>query len=275
MTIDLRVPEWTYGAELEWPDVDSTATLPDGWAWSKTDYTIVNSDGTANDPRGKVTTVGGEANTPPVASPAALGAEIAPVWTALAPGFNYRSNLHVHVRIPDITLAQVKRIAEFTRAWLPGMLPRLDPLDMLLVGHAGQDRAEAYHRMQHSERSRHYFIPEHRHLLRMRSIRIEDALAAEVPADRSGRPMWHLAPREAVNLRALRKHGTIEFRCFAAPREPDEVMIAAEFAQDWLVHALLDSDPRPLLDDYEGALPRQARFDPALERGWRETRVKS
>jgi len=269
--------QWTFGAELEWPDVNSRAELPPGWEWSRTDYTIVNSDGTANDPTGRRTTLGGETNTPVVGSPDELVAAIVPVWEALQPGYNYRSNLHVHVGIPGLTdpaeLETVKRIADFTRGWLPGMLPQLDPLTPLLDGQPTMPALQAARRRQkHSEKSRHHFIPASRHLARMAAPTLEAALAAEVPfSAKLGAPQWHLESREAMNLRALRKHGTIEFRCFAAPRTPEQVGAAAEFAAQWLEHALAERNPRHLLDDFAGRLPRQEPFDARLEAGWQAT----
>lgn len=269
----------TYGAELEWPDVDPLAELPPGWAWSRTDYTIVNSDGTANDPsrsRDRLPFRGGELNTPPADSPAALAAAAAPLWKALQPGYNYRSNLHIHIGLTDgWTLDRLKRLADFTRAWLPPLLPVIDPLDGLLDGipPGTADHADAMQRLRHSQRSRHYLTSRARHLLRMTALTVDDALAAECPTSRDGTVQWHLASREAVNLRAIRKHGTVEFRLFAGPRTPDQLAAAAELAGGWVEHALTETDPTGMVNSLAGRLPRQAAFDPALERGWAATNL--
>lgn len=268
---------WTYGVELEWPDVDCTAALPDGWAWSATDYTIVNSNGVANDPRRRLVLHGGELNSPPADSPSELAEACAQRWKAMRPGWNYRSNLHIHVRVPGLEsdVAALQRIASYTRAHLPAALPSLDPLIGLLEGLTDPDElTAAIARRRHSERSRHYFLPAHRHAARMAASAVPQALAAEVPRTRQGRPAWALASREAVNLRSLRKHGTVEFRCFAAPREGEHIYAAACFARDWLHAALTDADPAGPVTTWAPALPKQPPFDARLERGWRYTNFK-
>lgn len=259
----------TVGAELEWPDVDPQVDLPPGWAWSTTDYTIVNSDGTANDPQRKLFR-GGELNTPPFDHPVTLAAEAAKLWDRLQPGHNYRSNLHVHIGA-EFDLESLKIIADYTRAWLPGLLPVIDPLEPLAEGLSGKERAAAIKRLKHSRRSRHFFISQDRHMRRMVARTVDQLLACEVPMSR-GKPQWHLAPREAVNLRSLRKHGTIEFRHFAGPQSADELQAACEFAVLWVNAALQDRPPNcgHLVD----RLPKQVRFDHRLELGWERSNLQ-
>lgn len=268
---------WTYGAELEWPDVDVTAELRPGWKWSSSDYTIVNSDGVANDPRRKLILRGGELNTPPATGPDTLAEEVAEQWKRSRPGHNYRSNLHIHVRIAGISerLPLLLRIAEFSRSHLPQLWPHVDPLGQLLSdqGDSASSRgAEA--RLRHSERSRHHFVTPERHAARSRAETLEGFLAAEVPEGRDGRPAWALGPREAVNLRSLRKHDTIEFRCFADPADPGEVHAAAAFAGLWLYLALYGGSALEAVQRWGPLLPRQRRFDLRLEKGWRETNLQ-
>lgn len=277
--MSLPPPEkWTYGAELEWPDVDVATRLPPGWAWSKTDYSMVNSAGewrgVANDPQRRLVPVGGELNTPPAPGPDALAEAAAPLWGRMRPGRNYRSNLHIHLRIPGIEdhLPVLERLAAYSRTHLPGLWGRIDPLDALTEDQPEGDAArEAAARRAHSERSRHHFIPAARHEARKAARTLEEFLAAEVPAGRDGRPAWALEAREAVNLRALRKHGTIEFRCFADPAEPSELHAAAAFAGLWVFAALSDGDPAWPVSTWGAHLPRQRPFELELELGWRAT----
>jgi hypothetical protein len=76
-----------------------------------------------------------------------------------------------------------------------------------------------------------------------------------------------------VNLRSLRKHGTVEFRHFAGPRNPGELLAAARFVKGWVGHALAGTDPTMLVAELTAYLPLQAPFDPALERGWKATNL--
>lgn len=265
---------WTFGAELEWPDVDRRAELGGGWAWSVTDYTVVNSDGTANDPRGELNRWGGELNTPVCGSVEELGERAGEMRAQLKPGHNYRSNLHIHVAAPEFAdVENLKRIAEFSRRELPGALKMMDPLNGLFSGLTDEaEVAGARKRMAHSERSRHYFVSDARHARRMEARGIEEMLRAEVPMSREGAPCWALASREAVNLRSMRKHGTIELRCFAADGSGENVWAAASFSRDWLATALEGGEVFEL--PYFYSLPIQPAFELKLERGWEWTNLK-
>lgn len=267
--------------ELEWPDVNCFGPPPlAGWAWSATDYTIVNSDGVANDPRRTLVLRGGELNSPPFPSPEALGAAVEDLAGLTGPGENYRSNLHVHVRVPALDgwlAGRLQAIAGFTRDHLPDLIDTLDPLAGLLAGQPSADAPAARARLRHSTRSRHYFLPETRATARAAATTTAEALAAEVPASRAGRPQWHLAPREAVNLRALRKHGTVEFRCFAGTRSGAAVAAAAGFARDWLTAALGGggaTDAAATVARWAPGLPRQLPFSARLETGWHRTNLQ-
>lgn len=267
--------DWTYGVELEWPDVDVHQPLPDDWAWSRTDYTIVNSDGVANDPKHELVAYGGELNSPVCADPADLAHQVAQRWDAMKPGYNYRSNLHIHVGVPGLAedLGCIQAIARFSRQ-LGDFWRMLDPLDGLLANQSPADLPAACKRQKHSERSRHYLVPAVRHGARMRADTVHDALAAEVPRLKTGAPGWALAPREAVNLRSLRKHGTVEFRCFAAPRNPEQVAAAASFARDWLAAALHGGDALRVVEQWGPYVPRQEPFQARLEEGWAWTNLQ-
>lgn len=258
---------WTFGLELEWPDIDRQVELPFGWKWSKTDYTVVNRDGTANDPTGRSDRRGGELNSPPFTDPRQARDDTRELVKMLHPGANYRSNTHVHVRIPQVTLRQLKTIAQYTRDHLPGLIDQLDPLEPLLEV-ADKDRPAATKRLRHSRKSRHHFTTDERHHQRMQATSIEEFLAAECPVSKDGRVQWHLSSREAVNFRSLRKHGTLEFRHFAGTRSPEEVEGAISWCRDWLTNALEDLPPG---DPSSYTLPYQMPFDAALERGWKET----
>jgi hypothetical protein len=265
---------WTFGAELEWPDVDVRTELPEGWGWSRTDYTVVGSDGIANDPLRRSWFRSGELNTPVCRSPEELGERVAEVRAALRPGHNYRSNLHVHiarsVRPEPWDVEDLKTIADYSRRLLPGALKMMDPLNGLFDGLTDPEEIiGAKKRAAHSERSRHYFISDARHARRMEAADVGELLEAEVPMGRGGRPQWHLASREAVNLRSVRKHGTIEFRCFAGDSEDRHVWAAASFCRDWAEAALNSSDMFELPYFYD--LPTQSPFSLRLESGWERT----
>jgi hypothetical protein len=266
---------WTYGVELEWPDVDVRTELPDEWAWSATDYTVVSSDGIANDPKRELILHGGELNSPVCRSPEELSERSLELAELLRPGRNYRSNLHIHLAMPELeNLELLKQAADFTWRELPRTLEVMDPLRMLLNGLTDTDEiAGAEKRMAHSARSRHYFTSRTRHLMRMQARSREEFLRAEVPLrKRDGAPQWQLAPREAVNFRSLRKHGTVEFRFFAGDDRGHGVRAAASFARDWMRCACEDNKGFEV--PYWDELPVQLPFELRLERGWAWTNLQ-
>jgi hypothetical protein len=268
----LSVSDWTFGAELEWPDVDVRTELPDGWGWSRTDYTVVGSDGVANDPLRRSWFRSGELNTPVCASPEELGEQAAAMRAMLRPGRNYRSNLHVHLGGgPEFSdLDALKAIADYSHRLLPGALKMMDPLNGLFEGLTDPEEIEgAKKRAAHSERSRHFFISDARHARRMEAAGIREMLEAGVPVSHAGKPQWQLMPREAVNLQSIRKHGTIEFRCFAGDESGENVWAAASFCRDWVTAALNEAEAFEL--PYFYSLPTQLPFSLELERGWERT----
>src|ERR1039458_3941925 len=104
---------WTYGSEHEWSDHPRDAVLPVGCVHNTKDSTIVNSNGIANDPSNKSYQFGGEINTPPTDYPEGQVTILRKLVKALPTAkVNYRSNLHVHVRIPGLRddLKLLKRV---------------------------------------------------------------------------------------------------------------------------------------------------------------------
>ncbi len=106
MTFDIK--QWTYGVELEYGNCDrKIKDLPDGAKWNSLDNTCVSSTGIANDPQGKLYEFGGEINTRPTKTADEQVEHIAKVNKFLkdngpAPIVNYRSNLHIHIRVPGL-----------------------------------------------------------------------------------------------------------------------------------------------------------------------------
>jgi hypothetical protein len=163
-------------------------------------------------------------------------------------------------------LSSLRRVADAGRT-LANHWQAIDPLDGLLRNQSPATLTHAWMRLKHSERSRHYRITQDRHVARFAATTLEGMLAAEVPSSH-GRPQWQLGHREAVNLRSLRKHGTIEFRCFAAPRNADEIVSVLLWVRMWLACALDGSTPSYTSSD---PWPQQAAYNHELETGWRWT----
>lgn len=264
-----RAGRWTYQAELQWPDVDTTEPLPAGWSWARVS-TIVNSDGTAADPRRRRVTRGAGLTTPWCQGVHHLADEAARMFELLRPVPNYRANLRIRVRIENITndLFTLWQIADKSRS-LEYLFHTFDPLDYLLVDLADHEAGRMAHEvLAFLDRERHHLIHPWLHHARRGARTMREFLAAEVPVHR-GRPDWQAEPEEAVNLRRLMRDGSIELRCFATPSDPSELHAAAAFSGLWLYMCLSDGDPIHPVQQWGKRLPRQRRFDHRLETGWR------
>lgn len=237
-------PVWTYGCEHELGDWDRQVHLPRGFGVDRKDNTVMNSNGIAADPKGVMYQFGGEILTP--ASYTCEGQvkylrdikRLFPEATV-----NHRSNLHVHVRVPEIlgNLEALKRIAEFNHRWLPKVLPIIEPIPVptrkqypATLAFSGAER-----RQRRRRRSHHTVITPGRLDRQLKAKTLDEFYAAECPQDKDGKPLWHLAPRHAVNLRHLREDTqTIEFRHFPGTLDSDELLSAVTWCKEWLQMAL-------------------------------------
>lgn len=269
--------DWTYGAEHEWADWPLDRPLPPGYGMDRKDITIVNSNGVANDPKGRLYRFGGEINTPPTQSPRGQVECLEELKTLYPEAqVNYRSNLHVHVRIPGLVarLARLKRIQWYVHQTLPTVLAQIEPLPrpekkqyQAQGAYQGELRRWKRRRVSHQT-----LLTEKRLSKQLDVSTVDEFFRAEVPVSRQGRPMWHCQPRLCVNLRQLRETDTVEFRHFPGTLDPFELTTCVEWCRDFLVHALENEPVEYLLrmDAYQtGRFPA---FPYYLH--WREERYR-
>jgi hypothetical protein len=269
---------WTIGAELELADCRRDTQLAGRSTWDRKDYTIVNSNGVANDPTGRLWPFGGEVNTEPTSTVGAQVDVIAGVLRSVspAPAVNYRSNFHVHLRVPGLAddVPAVHRVLRYCATHGRRAFELVDPLPPKpTAADVGWDvYAGALARWRRRSMSHHA-------LLSPRFLRA--ALAAQTPEAirvahapiSKGKPQYHLAPRCGVNVRALWETPgqTVEFRHFCLSLD---VAVLAD-AMRWCVlflQAALDGGPGP--DDllWDGArFPMQPLYDHWLETRYRAT----
>lgn len=264
------VGSWQFGVEMHLPDVDSTTALPAGWMWSLGCHTIVNSDGLAIDPAREFTTRGGALLSPQFPSPARLVAELEPLLQRLPHTPNHRCDLYVNVTVPglDADVEAVKKMADYTRRFLPSLLPGVDPIDFLAetgMPPATYKAARTYRQMVALRR--HYMVSPARHEFRMRATGVHGFLTSEFASETAH------TPAEALNFRPLRMTRQVQLRCFAHPREMSQLHAAALFTRDWLNGALTGRDPVLIASQWVKQLPRQMPFDHRLESGWLLTNV--
>jgi hypothetical protein len=273
------VSDFTVGVEHEWSDVDRWAAIPEHLGkWSTEDYTIVNSDGHANDPTGTTWRWGGEINTTPTATAEEQVEIMEQLKSLLSPVVNYKSNLHVHVgNIPGSTdVDVVKGMAGYLRAQEAFVYAHVDPIPRPVT----EDPLEIK-RWRRNLVSHHYSLPPARYDELMRATTMQELHEAHAFPTKNGGRAWHLAPRPGMNLRSLQKHGTIEFRHFYGTLDPTELRDAVRWCRElvmvahaYAMHGDALSADRLYKNGAPWRFPRMLPFDAALQRGFEATKVK-
>lgn len=265
------VKDWTYGVELEYGNCDrSIETLPDGASWNSLDNTCVSSTGIANDPQGKLYKFGGEINTRPTSTTDEQVEHIARVNKFLrdngpAPIVNYRSNLHIHIRVPGLkdNLPALKKLLRYINTY---QQQAFDIVENIPVPDRNTLPPHEYiwHKKRYDRR-----LTSHQHKLPQK--RVDAMLAATTPTefwyehahkDAKGNPAWFQCPRAGINLRQLfEETNTIEFRHFPGTLKVTEMRSALNWCRDFLDLALNFDDVPPvsLLEKHKYAFPQ---FEP-------------
>ena len=268
---------WTFGCEHEWADWPLARPLPENYGRDMRDHTIVNSNGIANDPKGRLYGFGGEINTPPTDTPEGQVDCLEELKTLLPEAtINYRSNLHIHIRVPGLReeLDVLKDLQRWIHATMPKVFRVVEPLPRPEEQYM-HDPAVYKGELRRWRRRR----VSHQTLLTGK--RLKRQLAApdltsffewEVPESK-GRPMWHFQPRLCVNIRQLLETDTIEFRHFPGTLNSDEMFTAVNWCREYLLAGLLGrSDLKTLLSKYEGMdFPPFPDYDHVMECRYRAT----
>jgi protein-tyrosine-phosphatase len=279
VTANLNEASWTYGVEHEFADWDTRNGVPEGFDWGG-DWTVVNSNGIAVDPPGQIYPYGGEVRTPPTSTPEAQGGLLRE-FLLLQPkaSVNYRSNLHVHVRVPGLRedLDALKRLLSYNVRQLPSALDFVDPIPEPLRDSyvRDEDYRGAVTRFRRRQVSHHQLPLPRYSEAQLAATTVEEFFAAEVPRSRAGKTLWHARPRSAVNLRQLLQTDTIEFRHFPGTLDPKEVIAAARWARAYLRAALMTGET---VEDLSGqpefldaSFPRFCPYDHGMEMTYRAT----
>jgi len=273
----------SYGAEHELIDWDVTTAMPSWLSWNRHDYTIVNSNGIANDPDGRWWPYGGEVNTEPTNTVEAQSYMLRKIPTLLlGADVNYRSNLHLHFHIPGLKedLAMLKRIQRNIHECMPIVFEMCLPLPL-----PAPNEDEKLHklnrlRFRRNKVSHRTLLPAKRLRDQMAADTVQEFFAAEPPRGKKGQALWHFQPRVCVNLRQLNETDTIEFRCFGGTMDPEQLFDAFQFCSGLLHNFMRTDNAISLTTNFcEGVaasktinLPLVRPCDPELERGYQMTK---
>jgi len=277
------VSKFTYGAELEWSDVDRRTPLPEELAvWDNEDQSIVNSDGMPNDPKMKKNVYGGEINTNPTDSIDQQIENIGKLKELLNPVSLYRANLHVHIGVEGLKedIVSLQKLLQYVidneHYVYNEMLFRPTPTQEEFPDPVDLKLAKEFHRQQN------YWAK--RPLTPNRVIETQKATTPQEFYEgqfawnsKTNTRIWHLgSPRAGINLRSIFKNGSIEFRVFPGTVDLDEIKSCFEFAHDFTWAALNDHSitAKYMHETNNWNFPKWQPFLPELEKVWQANTVK-
>lgn len=234
---------FTYGVELEYGDSYRFNELPTGAKWNDKDNTCVSTTGIANDPLGLLYKYGGEINTKPTETIKEQIEHIAEINAMLkpAPVVNYRSNLHIHVRVPGLKddLESCKKLLRYIDEF---QQHTFDIVETIPVPSKSMLEPEVYEwalkRMKRRQKSHQYKLPESRVNAMMNAKTTQEFYEEHAPLTEKGR-MWFFSPRAGINLRQMwEETNTIEFRHFPGTLDMIEMESCVRWCREFLDAAL-------------------------------------
>jgi len=247
-----KLREATVGAELEIGDVDTRLALPPGNVWDRKDSTICNSSGAANDPLKILNKYGSEIQTRPAHSPEELCDETMKIYGVFPRyGFNYTTNLHVHIRIPGLRedLRALQRIVRYLKAHAREMFFLLDPLVLPIQDKKSKEQYQGELKRYRRRLVSHWHqVPTYVYEALLKARTAEEFRTAHRLTAKGTLLAPALTVRAGVNLLQLWETDTIEFRCFTMSDNPKRLRSAFTWPYLFCEAALQPSNgiPNPL-----------------------------
>jgi len=263
------------GAELEYADCYRFDKLPQGANWNNKDNTVVNSNGIANDPIGKVYQYGGEINTKPTITISEQINHIQEIINTLKikPSINYRCNLHIHVRVNGLKddLESCKNLLSYIDNYQQRAFDIVEQIPFPI----STDKTEylwELKRYKRRKKSHQYKLPSSRVKAMMNATTVEEFYQEHAPNTAKGR-MWYFSPRAGINLRQMwEETNTIEFRHFPATLNMDEMRSCLEWCYIFLENALNKGEPpESLVDRFDFKFPKFEKYNFIAEQLYQHT----
>ena len=258
---------FTYGVELEYGNCYRHAPLPDGAVWNAKDNTCVSSTGIANDPDGVLYVYGGEINTRPTKTVEEQVEHIHKINTALtnpSPIVNYRSNLHIHVRVPGLKddLVSCKKLLSYIDKHQQEAFSIVERVPVPVRGASEEVYTWALKRMKRRYKSHQYKLPQNRVAAMMAATTTKEFYEEHAPLTDKGRS-WYFSPRAGVNLRQMwEETETIEFRHFPGTLDMEEMHSAILWCKEFLNQALnLGGPPSEIPKNFKFKFPEFGAYE--------------
>lgn len=268
---------FTYGIELEFADINIHNKLPDGAIWNKQDYSIVSSNGIANDPTGALYQFGGEINTKPTKTIEEQLLHIQDIINILDPKpvINYKCNLHIHIGVPGLKddLHSLKTIAWYIRNYEKQAYDICNPL-LEPTKEKYPDKSEleaAIKRNNHNKKSHQLILSEERYQEIMNSTNFTEFYEGHFPGNKGHKA--YMSKRPGINMRSLKDNGTIEFRHFFGTLDLLEYKSCITWCSEFLNAALnTGEEPKSIIKRFPWMIfPKAKRFSLYLQRGFEKT----
>jgi hypothetical protein len=267
--------DWTYGVEHEWGNCSRKVELPEGNSWNFDDNTCVSTTGIANDPKAELYEFGGEINTKPTDTIEEQCTILRDLDDLLNPVVNYRSNLHIHIRVPGLKddLSGLRRLLQYVD------INAQDAFDLVEPIPKPNKNQPASHFEWETKRYKRRLKS---HQSRLTDTQVERMLGQDNPHDfylaeahknPDGKPAWFQVPRAGINIRQIFEHSeTLEFRHFPGTLNPDELHSAIKWCHLFLESALNDGDsPQGLFDSQVWNFPTFPEYDYYAEQVYQYT----
>lgn len=269
---------FTYGVELEFADVDRTAFIsPALGVWNTKDYSIVSSNGLANDPEGKLIKQGGEINVQWSSDLYEVLNHCMTLYRDLKPTINYRCNLHVHVGVPGLIddLEALKQLHRYVQQWQSYSFNFIEPIPM--PTHAQYPRNDEYEgaiwRFHRRFRSHQWRLPKNICAQLENARTPKEFLDGHAPLDRNRKPAWQFFRRAGINICQLVQTNTVEFRHFPGAHNELELRSALEWCKEFMDAALnTGKSPMEFIECHKDwVFPKFELYQHKLELGWKAT----
>jgi len=261
------IKEWSYGVELEYGNCYRFCELPEGAKWNDKDNTCVSSTGIANDPEGILYKYGGEINTNPTFDIEEQVRHIQKINECLypAPIVNYRSNLHIHIRVPGLheSLDDCKKLLRYIDTY---QQQAFDIVEYIPVPNKSVLFPEVYEwelkRMKRRLKSHQYKLPKNRVQAMLNADSTTEFYEEHAPLTEKGR-MWYFSPRAGINLRQMwEESNTIEFRHFPGTLDATEMRSCITWCQQFLDSILNSQEELTPREIYMNGSYKFPKFQP-------------
>lgn len=260
----------TFGAELELPDIDTRTKIPEHIGqYDFEDFTIVNNNGLANDPKKKYIIIGSEVNMTPTSTIEDLVSNIKELYSLVDTKTNYKCNLHIHIGVPGLSedYEKLKKLITYTFLYGGYVMSKVDPLPTPV-------NEMMSNRVKHLKKSHQYEYPKSYQERILNASTWEEIRDAHQPV-KNGRRLTHLVKRCGINVRSLWDNGTIEFRHFFGTDNFEQYRDALEWCQLYVNNAIQEQKhPNSLLSLKDWNFPKMSPFREELQRGWEYTNLE-